>query len=70
VGEVAESVGGEAKLRFVKDGNPVNISLDHSGWRRGAGDSGARLEAFHGQSEVVRGDGHWSAVVTKNHRGR
>jgi uncharacterized protein YndB with AHSA1/START domain len=24
-GEVAESVGGEAKLRFVKDGNPVNM---------------------------------------------
>lgn len=25
VGEVAETVGGEAKLRFVKDGNPVNM---------------------------------------------
>ncbi|HEX9619435.1 MAG TPA: SRPBCC domain-containing protein [Polyangiaceae bacterium] len=24
-GDVAESVGGEAKLRFVKDGNPVNM---------------------------------------------
>jgi len=27
VGEVAESVGGEAKLRFVKDGNPVNMGF-------------------------------------------
>jgi uncharacterized protein YndB with AHSA1/START domain len=25
VGEVAESAGGEAKLRFVKDGTPVNM---------------------------------------------
>lgn len=25
VSEVPESVGGEAKLRFVKDGNPVNM---------------------------------------------
>ena len=25
VGEIAESVGGEAKLRFVKDGKPVNM---------------------------------------------
>ena len=27
VGEVPESVGGEAKLRFVKDGQPVNMSF-------------------------------------------
>jgi uncharacterized protein YndB with AHSA1/START domain len=25
VGDVAEAVGGEAKLRFVKEGNPVNM---------------------------------------------
>ncbi len=25
VGEVAEAVGGEAKLRFIKEGNPVNM---------------------------------------------
>jgi uncharacterized protein YndB with AHSA1/START domain len=25
VGEVSEAVGGEAKLHFVKDGNPVNM---------------------------------------------
>ena len=27
VGEVAETVGGEAKLRFVKDGQPVNMTF-------------------------------------------
>jgi hypothetical protein len=27
VGEVAEAVGGGAKLRFVKDGNPVNMGF-------------------------------------------